>query len=95
MEYQEITFTKWKNLNKIFYSRGIHIVRMYANGEIELTNFQGRKFNYRVLSNVDEGNQIGYGIQNLNSNSIGSLVLKSNGVAILVFENGRGMKFKR
>jgi len=95
MDYSEITFNRWKNLNKIFYSNGVHTLRMYENGDIELTNVLGKLFKYEVLSNHNDGNRIAYSIRNLNSDLVGSLTLTSNRVAILLFENGRGLKLKK
>lgn len=94
MDYSEITFNKWKNLNTLFYSRGKHVLRMYQDGTIKLTNFQGRTFQYEIVGTQEEGNKIAFSIINRNSNKAGSLILTSNRKALLVFKGMNGYKFK-
>lgn len=94
MEYTEITFNKWKNLNTLFYSNGKHTLRMYQDGTIELTNFQGRTFRYDVVGTQEQENKLAFSIINRNSNKVGSLVLIGNRKALLVFKGMNGYKFK-
>lgn len=94
MEYTEITFNKWKNLNTLFYSNGKHTLRMYKDGTIELTNFQGRTFRYDVVGTQEQGSRLAFSIINRNSNKAGSLVLSGNRKALLVFKDMNGYKFK-
>jgi len=94
MEYSEIVFNKWKNLNSLFYSNGKHTIRMYDNRNLELINFQNRTFQYEVVDIQKQENKIAFSIINRSSNTAGSLVLISNNKALLVFSGNNGYKFK-
>ena len=93
--HRDIIFNKWKNLNKLFYSRGKHVFRIYDDDTIELINFDGRIFNYEIINTQQQNSKLAFSIINRKSNKAGSLVLISNSEALLVFEGMKGYKFKK